>query len=88
MPELVSKFEIYEISGVAPDKAWSWRLLDNKGSVIAKSELGFPKDEIVDVIKTIREGMKTAEWIWHNKADDPNNPVKDKGGKDGDVPGS
>ena len=88
MLEIVDKFEIYEISGADPDKAWSWRLLDNKGVAIAKSEVGFPKDKIVDVIKIIREDMKTAPWDWQNQADNPNNPVKDKGGKDGDVPGS
>lgn len=86
--ELADKFEIYEIPGAAPDKAWSWRLLNNKGHEIVKSEAGYPKEKIMGVVKEIREGMADALIIWGNPSDDPNKAGKDEGGETVEVPGS
>lgn len=88
MAKIVEKIQIYEISGAPSDKAWSWKLLGKDSQDIAKSEIGYPKDDIMGIVKTIRAEMGAADIDWSNLDDDPNKAGKDEGGEKVDIPGS
>lgn len=82
-------FEIYKIVGAPPGKDFSWKLLNEKGLEIAKSEIGFPCEEIRGVIGILRKEIANTVVRWKEPELNPHKAEEDNCGKDdGGRPGS
>ena len=65
----MSKFEVYKDKSENKAQCWRWRLLDNNGENIARSEEGFLKTSIALSIKKIIAKAPGAERVKEGDAD-------------------
>ena len=66
----MSKFEIYKGNDADPKECWRWRLIDDNGANIAKSEEAFLKENIKESIKKIQEYVGPRTSIVLDSSDD------------------
>ena len=66
----MSKFEIYKGKDADPKECWRWRLIDDNGAKIAKSEEPFLKGNIKGSIKKIQEYVGSLTPIVLDGSDD------------------
>lgn len=71
----MSKFVIYRDKSEGTDQCWRWRLVDDNGARIAKSEEAFLKENVKPSIKLVQGNVNPKTLICLNGSDDEDGAV-------------
>lgn len=75
-------FMIYRNPGKKPGEDFYWKLVHEDGVVLAKSEIGYPREDIKGAIKVIREEIKHSLVDWENRDENPHKAEEENSGGD------